>query len=196
MRGILIAVGVVLIILACVILGVSLWESFGASKGKVHQVNAPDFHELDLQQGGLYGAVYQHRTPGPMPIEALTHLKAQLLFRETFEQIPLTFNTAGQTFERLGVRGMPLFNFFIHEPGFYTLHLFYEGERQGPSVPIFIISEAAQDVKQTLIVGGGFFILFLVLGILILVNLGKWIPKSPVKGFSILSIVWAFARCF
>jgi len=178
-RGILIGIGITFIVLSVVILATSAWEGFGGLGKKFQIINLPGFHELQLKEAGLYGGVYQHRGTQPMPARQLMNMDVRILSKDTYESIPVMMNTTGQTFNRLGVRGMPLFNFLIQRPGAYTLSAIYLEGTSGPTVPIMVFPQAAQNVKQTIIVGSVFFALFLVLGIIILVNVKKWVPSSP-----------------
>ena len=178
-RPALLASGISLIILSIIVLGFSLWEAFGGSSGRFRVIEVPGFHQLDLKEGGLYAGVYQHRSNQPMPVKALSQIQVRIMYKPTYDEIPVVTNTAGVTFNRLGIQGMPLFNFAIQEPGTYTLSADYAGDAKGPIIPVTIMAQSAANAKQTLIVGGAFFALFLILGILILTRLNKWAPKKP-----------------
>lgn len=177
-RNILLTTGIALIVLGVGALGASLWEGFGGFGKNFHVVDLPGFHEIDLKEPGLYGGVYQHQGTGPMPVRALSQMDVRVMFKQTYESIPVLMNTAGQTFDRFGLKGMPVFNFFIQEAGVYTLSAIYLGKTTGPTIPVIIVSQAAASIKQTLIVGVLFFSLFLGLGIMILVKLNRWVPKA------------------
>ena len=82
-------------------------------------------------------------------------------------------NTTGQTFNQFGLQGMPVFNFLAPEAGRYTLSGVYRDGAAGPTLPVMIISQAARDIKQNMIVGILFFALFLVLGL--------WVLRSSPK---------------
>lgn len=177
-RTIIITSGILLIVLACVIGAMSAFEAFKSVQGNFNVIELPGFHELELKEPGLYGGVYQHRGTGPIPIQQLTKLDVRVMDKQTYEQAQVVMNTAGQTFNQMGMRGMPIFNFFIQKPGIYNISGIYSGEATGPTVPVMIFAQAAQNIKQTLIVGGLFFVLFLVMGILMLVKLNRWAPKT------------------
>lgn len=176
-RPVLLTVGVVFIVLSVVILGVSLWEGFVGSSARVLQITVPGFHQFELKDAGMYGAVYQHRSNGPMPISALSKLDVQILSGETYRPVPVVMNTAGRVFERMGFKGMAVFNFVVDQPGLYTMSAIYPEGVDGPTVPLLVFPQAARNIKQTLVVGTLFFLLFMVLGVLILVKLNTWAPS-------------------
>jgi len=169
---------VALILLACGILGLSAWEAFGGpSKFKI--LKLPGFHELNLETPGLYAGLYQHQGSGPIPVKELMQMNVQLMAKDNYQQIPVLMNSSGQVFDRMGMRGMPLFNFVIQEPGVYDLSAVYAGEAQGPDVSVLLFAQEAQNIKQTLIVGISGFVMFLALGIFLLVKLNHWAPPPP-----------------
>jgi len=177
LRGSLVGLGVILIVLGSLVLLMSLWEGFGGLRNRFITIELPGFHELDLKDAGLYGGVYQHQRPGPIPAKELTKMDVRIMAKRDYREVPVLMNTTGQTFDRLGMRGMPLFNFSIEEPGVYTISGVYLDIDTGPTVPVMIVAQAAQNIKQTLITGAIFFSLFVFLGILIFVKLNKWAPK-------------------
>jgi hypothetical protein len=158
------------------IFGLCLWETFGFG-GKFRVIEVPGFHELKLDTPGLYAGIYQHRGTGPIPVKELSAVNVHLMKKESYEEVPVLMNNAGQTFNQFGFQGMPLFNFVIQDPGDYTLSAAYLDERGGPTVSILLIAQAVQNVKQTLIVGIAFFALFIALGIFMLVKLNSWAPR-------------------
>lgn len=177
-RTILIGTGAALIVLAVVIAAASLWESFGGAAARLQRLTVPGFQQVELGEAGLYGAVYQHRGPGPMPAAALARLDVRIMSKTTYEDVPVLMNRTGQTFDRFGVRGMPVFNFVAQAPGVYTVTATYPRDVEGPDATLMLISQAAQNVRQTLTVGAIFFVVFLALGIVILVRLDRWAPKA------------------
>jgi len=174
-RGILIACGVICILLSVVILGASLWEAFGGIQNKFHSVTLPGFHDLELKDRGLYGGVYQHRGTGPLPIKQIVNLDVRIIHKDSYQEIGVLMNTTGQVFDRMGVRGIPVFNFAVEHPGSYSISGIYRNG-EGPTLPIMIFSQAAQNIKQTLTVGIFSFVMFLSLGIVVLVKVKKWAP--------------------
>lgn len=174
----LIATGVTMIVISLVILGMSVYEGF-FSGGNVRVVELPGFHELHLNNPGLYAGVYQHRGAGPIPAKELSQMDVRVMSKGDYQEVPVMMNTASQVFERFGMKGMPLFNFAIERGGDYTLSAVYTGAAEGPKVQVFIFPQAAQNAKQTLFVGVTFFALFLGLGIFILVKLKEWAPQKP-----------------
>lgn len=177
-RGALLGIGVGFVGLAVVMLGLSLWEAFGGFSGKIRMVELPGFHELDLENPGLYAGIYQHRSRKPLPVKALSSMDVRIMAKDSYEEVPVLMNNTGQTISRFGIEVMPLFNFVVQQPGAYTMSAVYLGDQQGPKVPVTIVAQAAANIKQTLIVGASFFVLFLGLGILILVKLDQWAPKA------------------
>ena len=177
-RPIIIGSGITLIVLACVIAVMGVVETVGSLRGNFNMVELPGFHEIELKEPGLYGGIYQHRSSGPMPIQALTQLDVRIMDKVTYEQIPVVMNTTGQTFQQMGMKGMPVFNFIVHKPGWYNVSAIFRGDATGPTIPVMIFAQAAQNVKQTVIVAGLFFVLFLTMGILMLVKLNRWAPKT------------------
>jgi len=177
-RTVLNTLGGILIGLAVLVLLLCLWEGF-LKNARVQMVEVPGFHELQLDSPGLYAGLYQHRGSGVLPAEALSHLDVRILTKGSYEEIPVLLNNTGQSFERFGVRAIPVFNFSIEEPGSYTMSAVYNDNRTGPTVPIFIIPQAAQNIKQTLFVGIVFFALLLFSGIFVLIKRNHWAPKTP-----------------
>ncbi len=165
------------IVLSVVILSLAMWESFSGGGDRFFSVELPGFHEVELKTPGLYAGLYQHQGSTPIPVAELLKMEVRLLSKDTYEQIPVLMNTTGQTFQQLGVQGMALFNFVIQQPGAYTLSGVYPGEEGGPTISVLVLSQAVQDVKQTMIVGLVFFALFLAGGIWVLINLKNWAPK-------------------
>lgn len=165
-QGWLIAIGITALTVAFVILGLSLWESFGGL-GRVREVTLPGFHRLPLRDPGLYAGFYQHRSTGPVPASQLARMNVRVLSRE-FEEVPVLMNTTAQVVDRFGVQGMPLFNFVVREAGDYTLSGAYVGADSGPDVPVLIIPQAVQNVRATLAVGLLFFLLFVAIAVLVL----------------------------
>src|SRR4051812_34161185 len=117
-RNWIIGAGVASIIVSLVIFGLSLWEGFGGG-GKVRLVELPGFHEVELETAGLYAGIYQHRGAGPIPVKELSQMDVRIMSKGDYEEIPVLMNTAGQTYDRFGLRGMPLFNFVVQKPGAY-----------------------------------------------------------------------------
>lgn len=176
-RGVLIGIGVGLIVISLVALALSAWEGFFKS-GKIQLVNVPGFQEIQLEEPGLYGGLYQHQGNDPLPVEFLQKLDVRILSKGDYEEIPVLMNTQGQTFERLGMRGMPVFNFVVEYPGTYTISAVSTGPEPKQPLPLFLIPQTTQNIKQTLIVGIGFFLLFLASGVFVLVRVNRWAPKS------------------
>lgn len=180
LRTTLLVAGIVFIVLSVVILSLSLYESF-LGGGKVRLVELPGFHELKLDTPGLYAGVYQHRKAGPLPLKELTQMDVRVMSKDDYQEVPVLMNSSGQTFNRLGVQGLPLFNFVIERAGVYTLSGVYTGDSKGPTASILLFPQTVQNIKQTLIVGGGFFILFLALGIFLLIKRNQWAPTAASK---------------
>jgi hypothetical protein len=176
-RGMGIGLGVVFIIVSLISLGLTVYEGFGGLSGKMTMVKVPGFQELDLKTAGLYAGIYQHRSTGPLPAQALSKLEVRVMSKDSYEEIPVIMNTAAQTVNQFGFQVMPLFNFIAPRAGAYTMSAVYPGTEEGPSVPIVLVAQSAQNTKQTVIAGVGFFALFLTIGIIILVKLNRWFPK-------------------
>lgn len=178
-RGFIMGLGISSIVFSLIVLGMSIFEGVFNS-GNVHVLELPGFHELKLDKTGLYAGIYQHRATTPLPIKELTQMDVRVMSKDDYEEIPVLMNTSGQTFDRLGVRGLPLFNFAINQAGSYTLSGVYTG-LEGPKVQVLLVPQTIQNLKQTLLVGIGFFIFFLVLGIVVLVRLKRSAPpkKKP-----------------
>ncbi|MFN0117448.1 MAG: hypothetical protein ACKVQC_04025 [Elusimicrobiota bacterium] len=177
--GVFIGGGLFCILVALTVLGFSLWESFGGSD-KMRLLNLPGFYELDLKRPGLYAGVYQHKGSEPLPINELTKMSVRLMSKDTYEEVSVVMNSAGQAFNRLGFQGLPLFNFVIPEAGVYNLSSIYTGGMEGKTHSILLISAEAANIKQTLIVGFLFFAFFLTLGILILIKASKLEKPKPI----------------
>lgn len=169
----IVGVGTAFIVLAIIMLGLSLWESFGSGAG-FRMIRVPGFHELKLDQPGAYIGLYQHRGNTPVPVRELSRLDVRVMSKGDFQEVPVLMNTAGQAYSRLGMQGMPLFNFVISQAGVYTLSAAYLEESGGPNVQIMVFHQAAQNIKQTLAVGGLFFILFIALGIWVIAKSKEW----------------------
>lgn len=172
-RGPWIVIGSALIVLSLAIAVLTIWEVLGRANTRFHALELPGFHSLELKTPGLYAGVYQHNRPGPIPSADLSRLSVRVMSSDSFQEVPLVSNTSGRTFSQFGLSGMPLFNFVIEHPGSYTLSAVYPGE-PGPHVNVLLMSQAVRDIKPTLMVGGIFFILFLVLGIWIIVKSKNW----------------------
>jgi hypothetical protein len=172
-RNALVGIGTAFIVLAIVMLGVSLWEGFG-SAARFHMIRVPGFHELKLDQPGGYIGLYQHRGTTPLPVRELSRLDVRVMSKGEFQEVPVLMNTAGQSYNRMGLQGMPVFNFVIERPGVYTLSAAYLDEGGGPNVPIMVYHQGVQNIKQTLAVGGLFFILFVGLGVGVIVKSADW----------------------
>lgn len=175
-RTVLVGTGIAFIVLGVVILSLGLWEAFVGIRGKVNVVHVPGFQELTLDAAGLYAGVYQHRGAGQIPAQSLAKLDVRILSKSDYREVQVLMNTTGQTFTRFGQHGMLLFNFMIDEPGEYTMSAIYPEGREGPVVPVYLFAQAAQNIKQTLVVAVVFFAVFLTLGIVILVKKDTWAP--------------------
>lgn len=176
-RGVFVAAGIASIVVSLLILGFCLFESFGRGLD-IKAVEVPGFHELKLNNAGLYAGVYQHRGAGPLPVAELSKLDVHILSKDDYQEVPVFTNTTGQTISQLGQQGMPLFNFVIERPGEYTLSAVYQDDVKGPVVQVLVFPPTVRNIKQTLIVGGASFLVFLGLGIFILVRLNRWAPKT------------------
>lgn len=172
-RHAIIGVGTAFVVLAIVMLGMSLWEGYG-SAARFRVIRVPGFHELTLDKPGAYVGLYQHRGTAPMPVQALSKLDVRVMSKGDFQEIPVLMNNTGQFFNRMGMQGMPIFNFVAPKAGVYTLSAAYLEAADGPSVPIMVFHQGVQDIKQTLIVGGMFFLVFLSLGIWLLAKSSEW----------------------
>jgi hypothetical protein len=176
--GFLMSLGIASIAVGVIVLGLSVYEAF-LSGGKIRVVDLPGFHELKLDTPGLYAGVYEHRGSGPMPVELLSKLDVRLMSKDDYQEVPVLMNTTGQTFNRLGVRGMPVFSFVIEQPGDYTLSGFTkEADDKTPSINVMILPQTAQNAKQTLFVGAACLVFFVGLGIFVLFHIKTWGPKS------------------
>jgi hypothetical protein len=148
------------------------------SGGNIQMVTLPGFHELKLETPGLYAGIYRHQGRGPIPVKALSQLDVRLMSKNDYQEVPVLMNVTGQTFDRLGVRGMPLFSFVIEQPGDYTLSAFAkEADDKTPSINVMVLPQTAQNAKQTLFVGGSCLVFFIGLGIFILMHVKTWGPK-------------------
>ncbi len=176
-RGVLMGIGITLIVLSVVTLTLSVWEGF-FNNGRIQVVQIPGFNELKLDTPGLYAGLYQHQGASPLPTKMLSQLDVRILSKGEYEEVPVLMNTQGQTFERLGMRGMPVFNFVIERPGVYTMSAVSTGSETEKPLSIFIIPQTASNIKQTLVVGIAFFALFLAAGIFVLIRMKRWTPKT------------------
>lgn len=176
-RGFLMGLGISFLVLSFVVLGFGLFEGF-LGGGKIKMLQLPGFQEVELETAGLYAGVYQHRGTGPLPINSLTKMDVRVMSKEDYEEVPVLMNSSGQTFNRLGFQGLPLFNFAISKPGAYTISGVSTGGETGPIVKVLLIPQTAGNIKQTLFVSIAFFIVFLAMGILILLRLERWAPKK------------------
>ncbi len=172
-RNAIVGTGTAFIVLAIVMLGMSLWEGFG-SAARFRVIRVPGFHELTLDKAGAYVGLYQHRGTAPLPVQALSKLDVRVMSKGDFQEIPVLMNNTGQFFNRMGMQGMPIFNFVAPRAGVYTLSAAYLEEAGGPTVPIIVFHQGDQDIKGTLIAGGLFFILFLSLGVWVLAKSSEW----------------------
>ena len=93
--------------------------------------------------------------------------------KDDYQDVPVLMS-GGQVFSRFGFKGMPLFTFAIETPGDYTLSAVYTGETEGPRAQVIVFPQAVQNIKQTLIVGVGGFVVFLAIGIFLL-----WRARHP-----------------
>ncbi len=176
-RRFLIGAGITSIILSFVVLGFSIYEGM-LGGGRVRMIDLPGFHELDLDSAGLYAGIYQHRSSAPFPLKELSQMDVRVMSKEDYEEVPVLMNSSGQIINRLGIQGMPLFNFMVPRSGAYTLSGVYAGGTTGPNVNILLVPQTAGNIKQTLIVGASFFIFFMTLGVLIFVKLERLAPKK------------------
>jgi hypothetical protein len=176
--GFLIGLGVASILTGVVVSALSVYEIF-LNGGDIHTVQLPGFHEVKLNNAGLYAGVYQHRGRGPIPVKELSQLDVRVMSKDDYQDIPVLMNETGQTFDRFGVRGMPLFSFVIEQPGTYALSGFSkEAGDKTPSINVMIVPQTAQNAKQTLIVGAACLVFFIGLGIFVLMHVKTWSPKS------------------
>ncbi len=165
MRKIWVGAGVGFIVLSFGLLGLGLWEAFVGAGASIHRLELPGFHELELKEPGLYAGLYQHQGPGAIPAGDLSRMSVKVFAKEGFQEVPVMMNKTGETFERMGQRGMVLFNFALNEPGLYTLSgMYIEGDPL-PATPVMLISQGVRNTKATLVVSGVFFLLFMGLGI-------------------------------
>jgi len=174
---ILMGTGAGMLALGVAIGALALWEAFGGVSTGVRRVEVPGFQELNLETSGMYAGVYQHQGNGPIPIQALTHLDVHIMSKANYQDVPVIMNTTGQIASQLGVLALPVFNFQIDQPGTYILSAVYPQGKSGPTVPLLIFSQAAQNIKQTLFVGAAGFLLFVGLGIYFLLKLDEWAPE-------------------
>jgi hypothetical protein len=176
-RNAIVGVGTGLIVLSIIVLAMALWEAFG-SAANFRALRVPGFHELKLDEPGAYVGLYQHRGNGPIPARELSRLDVRVMSKGDFQEIPVLMNTAGQAYNRMGLQGMPVFNFVISEAGVYTLSAAYLDETGGPDVQIMVFHQGVQNVRQTLIVGILFFLFFVALGIWIIVKSADWSSET------------------
>src|ERR1700753_287296 len=118
--GFLLGLGISSIVVGVVVACLSVYEAF-LSGGNIQMVQLPGFHELKLNEPGLYAGIYQHRGQGPIPVKELSQLDVRLMSKTDYQEVPVLMNVTGQTFSRFGLRGMPLFSFVIEQPGPYAL---------------------------------------------------------------------------
>ncbi len=176
--GFLMGLGIAAIATGVVVASLSLYEAF-LSSGNIHVVKLPGFHELKLETPGLYAGIYQHRGAGPIPVKELSQMDVRVMSKNDYQEVPVLMNVTGQTFDRLGVRGMPVFSFVIEQPGTYTLSGFAkEANDKTPSINVMIVPQTAQNAKQTLFVGIACLVFFVGLGIFVLLHIKTWSPKS------------------
>lgn len=173
----LLSSGIALIVVSFLVLGFSLYEGF-LGGGKIRMIQLPGFHELDLEAPGIYAGVYQHRGSKPFPIKELTQMDVRVMSKDDYEEVPVLMNSSGQTFNRMGMQGLPLFNFAVQRAGAYTLSGVYAGGVSGPDVNVLLIPQSAGNIKQTLIVGVSFFVFFLALGIVVLLRIDRGEKKK------------------
>lgn len=176
-RGWLIGIGVSLIVVAVLVLGLSLWEAFGGS-ARMKTIRLPGFQEVELDAPGLYAGIYQHTGKGAIPAKEISQMSVRIFEKGSYEEVPVLMNTTGQVFQRFGMTGMPVFNFMAPRPGTYDISAVYANGQSGPAISVLLFAQSVQNVKQTLIVGVSFFVFFLALGILLLVNLNRWAPNT------------------
>jgi hypothetical protein len=172
-KNAIVGVGTAFIVLSIIMLGMSLWEAFGKAAG-FRLLRVPGFHELQLDEPGAYIGLYQHRGNGPLPVRELSRLDVRVMSKGDFQEIPVLMNSAGQAYNRMGMQGMPVFNFVIPEAGTYTLSAAYLDENGGPDVQVMVFHQGVQNIRQTLIVGTLFFLLFLGLGIWVIYKSTEW----------------------
>jgi len=172
-RNAVVGVGTAFIVLAIIMLAMSLWEGFG-SAARFRVIRVPGFHELKLDKPGAYVGLYQHRGTAPLPVQALSRLDVRVMSKGDFQEIPVLMNNTGQFFNRMGMQGMPVFNFVAPQAGVYTLSAAYLEEAGGPTVSLIVFHQGVQDIKGTLIAGGLFFLLFISLGVWVLARSSEW----------------------
>jgi len=177
-RGLFIGLGAGLIAISVLILGLAIWDIASSISGQYFALDLPGFQELKLKSPGLYAAVYQHHGNTPIPAEALSKMQVRIFSEETYENIPVMMNTTGQTFQQMGLKGMPLFNFIIQKEGRFTLSGVYPDGINGPTVSVVLMSQATQNIKGAIFAGLLFFILFLGTGIWVLVRTKHWLGHS------------------
>jgi hypothetical protein len=175
----LIGPGVASIAIGVLVLGMSLYETF-LSGSKIRSVSLPGFHEVTLEEPGMYAGVYQHQGQGALPVSTLMRMDVRLMSKDDYQEVPVSMNMTGQTFNRLGVQGMPVFSFVVDRAGSYALSAFSkEGSDKTPPINVMIVPQTAQNAKQTLFVGAACLVFFVGLGIFILFHTRTWSPKSP-----------------
>jgi len=174
LKGILIAAGVLLIFFSVIILGMGIWEGFSSVRENVHLVTIPGIHEINFKSAGQYVGLYQHQGRGPVPIKFLKGMEYRLLSKDGYKEIPLSINKNADIIGKFGQEAVLLFNFVIEEAGEYSFSAFNLTEEQGfPELPVVIFGQGAQGLKQSIIIGALFFVLFLVLGIVVLIQAKK-----------------------
>ena len=112
----LMGMGICSIVVAVLVLGFGLFEGLMGG-GKMQVLQLPGFQELKLDTPGLYAGIYRHRGTSPIPIKAITQMDVRVMSKDDYEEIPVLMNTNGQTFNRMGFQGLPLFNFAISHSG-------------------------------------------------------------------------------
>ena len=173
-RSLFIGLGVGLIGISVLILGLSIWDVASDLSGQFFTIELPGFQELDLKIPGLYAGVYQHHGNTPIPAEELSKLQVRIFSEETYTNVPVMMNTTGQTFQQMGLKGMPLFNFIVQKAGRYTLSGVYPEGVNGRTVSVLLMSQSAQNIKGAIFSGLLFFCLFLGTGIWVLVRMKNW----------------------
>lgn len=164
-KTIWIVFGTVFILLSFVMLGVGVWEGINSVRKNYFQIQLPGFHELELDSAGLYAGVYQYQGSVPVPRDVLSQLEIRIFSKGDFQEVPVYSTPVGQPVTRLGQSVVPVFSFAVDRPGGYTMSGFYMGEGEVNPIPIIIFAQAARNIKQTLVVAGVFFLIFLILGI-------------------------------
>lgn len=179
-RKLIVGIGAAFLVLGVVTLGLALWEAFGGAS-KVRVVDVPGFHELKLDEAGAYVGLYQHRGATPIPHRELARLDVRVMSKGDYQEVPVLMNSGGQYFSRMGMQGMPVFNFVAPRAGTYTLSAVYLDETPGPNVSILVFNQAVQNIKQTLAVGALCFLFFAAVGVWIIVKSRAWAGLASEK---------------